>query len=187
MPVEQKNIIVAKADVSVGDYIAAGAAGTLVTVGHIKGPVTLETTWENYEIESENQLGSLKSIPTKAAHRLKFAMIESLLDPNIRISLKNVVAQRSGTTPNFTLAVTDAAEQYHQIAVATKAFVGATGVQGTRVITIWKAAVEALDAIGFTKGGEQMLSVTVNCLFDETITTPLTLGRYMRIVDAAIS
>jgi hypothetical protein len=171
------NICIGKAVITVGPYVTAGGAGTLVDVGHTKGPTTLATAFENYDAVSEQAPTPLESVPSTTTYKLKVPVEEATID-NWLIASREPVANKSGTPPAFTLRVGGpTGKKYHQIQIVT-AGLGATL---TRTITIWKAVVESVSEIPFAKGGEQLLEVTVNCLYDDTVTTA---DKVMKIVDS---
>jgi len=161
------NICIGKAIVSIGPYVTAGGAGTLVDVGHTKGPTTLAISSENYEAVSEQAPAPVEQVPTNTHYKIKIPMEEATVD-NLLIATREPVANKSGTPPALTLRVGGpTGKKYHQVQIIT-AGLGATLV---RTITIWKAMVEAISEIPFAKGGEQLLEVTLNCLWDDTVTT----------------
>jgi len=185
-----QNIVLGRADVSIGAWVTNGGAGSLTALGHTSGPVSLETAWENYEVVSEQQLGPLASEPTKVGHKLKFTMLESLLE-NWRIALRQLAGQKTGTTPNFILALADPSVQYWQIQLVGKPIRSALAAigpnPGARTITAWRAALEATDPIQLTKDGPQMLACTFSLMYDESITVPSTSGYYLKVVDTAVA
>ena len=167
-------ICVGAATVSIGDYVAAGGAGSLTDVGHTKGPVTLAPTFEDYEVKSERAYATLARIPQSNSLKLKVPMSEATAE-NLRIALRQPAANKSGTGNNLTLRVGDAKEQYHQVSVVTKG-VGSTGV---RTITLWKCFCEGLAEIPFAKGAEQVYEATFDCLYDDSVGTADKIGKWV--------
>jgi len=187
MAATRKNFVIAPVSmISIGDYVAAAGAGSLTDLGYTESPISLENAFENHEVTADQTLGAHRAPPTKMSVKLKFIMKESLLE-NWRIALRQAAAQKTGTTPNFILAVADPVEQYHQVAFVTKAVEGPTGTKGTRTITVWRGVVESVEAVAFGKDSEQLLSVTLACLYDDTVTTPTTAGTYYKVVDTLIA
>lgn len=184
-----ENIVLGRADVSISPWVTNAGAGTFAALGHIAGPVTIENSWEDYEVKSEQQLGAVGFVPTSYAVKLKFSIMESLLE-NWRIALRLLAAQKTGTTPNFTLAIVDPTEVYHQVKFVGKpirsALTGLGPNPGSRTILAWRASIGSVEPVGLAKDAPQMLAVTLNCAYDESIAAPTTAGRYYQVVDTAI-
>lgn len=190
MPAAQ-NIVVGRADVSIGPWVTNAGAGTLVALGHTSDAgVSLEPGAEGYEVASEQEQGILARVPTILKPVLKFTMMEVLLE-NYRIAWNQLAAQKTGTTPNFILAIDEPQEAYWQVVFTTKPIrtaLAATGPNpGTRTVTAWRAVISGLDAILFQKASPQLLPVSMTLCFDESVSTPLTNGRYFKIVDTAVA
>lgn len=171
------NLCIGKAVVSMGAWVTAGGAGSLTDVGHTKGPVVLNTAIEMYEATSEQAPTPIEAVPSNMKFTVKIPMQEATID-NYLAAFRELAANKSGTPPNLTLRVGGATgKKYHQVQIVT------TGVGTTlvRTITIWKATVEALSEVAYAKGGEQVLELTLNCLYDETVATA---DKVMKIVDA---
>ncbi|HEY3175678.1 MAG TPA: hypothetical protein VGK94_07950 [Candidatus Polarisedimenticolia bacterium] len=176
-----RKIAIGRADVSLSAYVTAGGAGTFTDVGHTKGPCTIEESGSDYEVKSEQELGSLMSVPIEKKVMLKFAMIEADV-ANLQKALRQPSGNLTGTPPNSILAVGDPQEEYRQIQLVTKGIKGtATGAAATRTVTIWRGAFVSIEPIGFSKESEQVYGVTVNCLYDESVATA---DKYYKIVDS---
>lgn len=162
MSITLANVKVKAGVVSIGPYVTAKAAGTLVDVGLTKGGVTIGPKTSYHHIEGDQHLGELSSIPTKRELEMKFTMTETDALKLLLVT-EQPDANKSGTTPNFTINVdADAPEQYHQIALSITG--GGTGTTGLRLMTFWRAVVTACDPIGYKKDVEQMYAVTVKIL-----------------------
>ena len=148
----------------------------MTDVGHTKEAVTLTPAFEDYSVTSERAFGVLKKIPIGGSFKLTVAMIEATIE-NFRVALRQPVANTSGTGANLTLRVGDFAQQYHQVTIVTNGL----GTGATRTITVWRAIVENLEAIPYGKTGEQMLKVTFDCLYDDTVTTA---DKFLKMVDS---
>lgn len=176
MATNTNNICIGAATVSVGAYVSAGGAGTLTDVGHTKEAVTLTPAFEDYSVTSERAFGVLKKIPIGGSFKLTVPIIEATME-NYRVAFRQASGSTTGTAPNITLRVGDFAQNYHQVSIVS-AGVGSTG---TRTITIWRAIVENLEAIPYGKTGEQMLKVTFDCLYDDTLATA---DKFLKLVDS---
>lgn len=180
MATDTKRISIGRADVSVSDYVTAAGAGTFTDVGHTQGPTTLEIANQDYEIKSEQVLAAIASIPVDNKVTLKFTMLESALD-NLRYALRQVSGNLTGSAPNKTLLIGDAQEVYQQMKLVSKGIKGATLVAATRTITIWRAAFVSAEAIGFAKDKEQLFTVTMSVMYDDSVATA---DKYLKIVDS---
>jgi hypothetical protein len=176
MATNTANICIGAATVSIGAYVAAGGASTLVDVGHTKEAVTLTPSFDDYPITSERAFGPLKKIPIGGTFKLSVSMIESTIE-NYRVAFRQAAGSTSGTAPNLTLRVGDFAQQYHQLSIVSSG-VGSTSV---RTITAWRAIVESVEAVPYGKTGEQMLKVTFDLMYDDSVSTA---DKFLKIVDA---
>lgn len=172
------NICIGAAQVSIGAYVTAGGAGTLTDVGHTKGPTTLEATYNDYEIVTEQSFGAIRRIPISAAIKVKVMMDEATLD-NLRVATRQVSGNLSGSAPNKTLLVGNISEQYHQVQIIGKG-PGST-TPATRTITAWRAIVETVTAISFGKQPEETFEVTFSLMFDDSVSTS---DKFFKVVDS---
>ncbi len=176
MATSAANVFSGAAVVSIGDWVTAGGAGSLTDVGHMKGPVSLTPSFSDYEIKSERAYGSIARVPLEGS--LKLAMdLQEVTAEHLAMAFRQPAANKTGTTPDFTVLIGDFAEQYHQITVV----VAGAGTTGVRTVTLWKGFVESLGAIPFAKGEEQHLPITFDCLYDDSVTTN---DKFGKIADA---
>ncbi len=174
-----KNAPVGAAVVSLGAYVAAGGAGTLTDVGYIKEGVELHDQTEDYELETENTQGPLRSVPIKKDVTVKVVMAENDLDKLAKL-VRQAAAALTGAAPNKVLSVSGDQEMYFQLQIVTKGVAGATGVYGTRTITCWRAVPKTRDAIKFTRKGEQVVGVTFKLMEDPSAASS---GSFYKIAD----
>ena len=175
-------IAIGKAQVSIGAYAAAGAAsGSLVDVGHTKGPTTLTVTGNDYAIATEQSFGTIRKIPISASVKVKVLMDEVTL-ANMRTAFRQASGQLSTSNAyTGTLLVGDITEQYHQVVIVTKGPAGPLGTASTRTITIYRGIIESMEEISFGKSAEQTLAVTIDCLYDDSVATG---DKFLKINDA---
>lgn len=176
MALDTTKVMVGAGVVSIGDYVTAGGAGTLVDVGDLLEPIEVGTAFENFDVETERSTGIVLTNPTKSDFTIKVAMAQSEVE-NLRIGLRQPAGNKSGTGSNLTLTVTDAIKQFHQIQVVGPG----PGTTGVRTITGWRAQAIAMDAVKIGKKAVQNVTVTFRLLKD-TSTTPA--GQYYKLVDA---
>lgn len=176
MATDATKVITGAGTFSIGAYVTAGGAGSLVDVGYSNAPFELTPEFENTEIESENQQGVIKSVPTKTGYTLKVPILES--DPeHLRIALGQPAANLTGTAPDETLRVGDRTEQYHQGTLATSGI----GTTGARTFTFWKLQILSMDPIQIGKAVAQMYNAVFRVMPDTSVTT---LDKFFKQVDA---
>lgn len=178
MATNSGNIAIGKATVSIGPYVTAGGAGSLVDVGHTKGPTTLEVAFTDYEIITEQSFGAIKKVPISAAVKLKVLMDEATMT-NVMTAFRQAAANLSGTAPNQTGLVGNITELYKQIQIVTNG-TGST-TTAVRTITLWKCIVESCAAVQFGKQPEQTYEVTFSVLYDDSVATG---DKFFKLVDS---
>lgn len=157
-------LIGAPTTISVGPYVAAKGAGTLVEVGHTRGGVSIKQNTEHREIETDSALAPHRAVPIKRGYEVKWTMLEMTIE-NLLFALGQLPANKTGTPPNLTLEVNDNdGEIVHQLEI-----VGAgLGTLGVRTITAWRAVVKDIAEIVWQKGEERVYEVTLMLLHEET-------------------
>ncbi len=169
-------ILAGGAVVSVGPWVTAGGAGSLVEVGHTEGATELIRSYEDLPVSSEQIAGIEKRIPISTEMALKFAMKETDLE-NWRMPWRQPAANLTGTPPNMTLLVGAAAEQYHQVTLVGTG-IGTTGV---RTVTAWRMIVDSVEPIRMAKAEAQLVTITGALMLDSSVAT---LDQFLKIVDA---
>ncbi len=169
-------INIGAAVVSIGAYVTAGGAGSLTDIGHMKAPASLTPAFEDYEVKSERAFGTLRREPIGGKLSLALDLQETTAE-HMRIAFRQPAANKTGTSPDFTLRIGDFAEQYHQVTLV----VDGPGAGSVRTWTFWKGFVESLGAIPFAKGEEQHLPITLDILYDDSVTT---LDKFAKCVDS---
>lgn len=177
MGVASKYVLVGAATVSVADWVTAGGAGSsFVDLGHTKAPSTLTGTIEVFDVKSERVFGIIKSKPIDGKITLKVPTIEVSAE-NLRIAFGQPAANKSGTGDNLTLRVGDFPEQYHQVTLVTSG----PGTTGVRTFTFWRARITGMGELPFGKGAEQVLELTLEILYDDSVATA---DKFFKMVDA---
>ena len=175
MAQDTTKIVVGRALVYISDYVTAGGAGTFVEVGHTNAPSTLTAAFDNFDVETEQALGIVKTVPIRSNFSLRVPMLEVTVS-RIGKALRQPVANVTGTTPNFSLAVGDAVEIYHQLKLESYGH----GTTAVRTVTLWKCQAATIADIPFAKAGTQLLDVTFRVIKDDSVAT---LDKYFKIVD----
>ena len=166
MATDSKLVLLGAGVVSIGAYVTAGGAGTLVDVGHTQGSPMLSINAESVQIESERSVFSVASSITKMGASLKWTCLEVGVD-NLRIALAQASGNISGTGYNKTLLVGNITEALQQIQIVTKG----PGTTGVRTLTFWKCLLKSAGEIPYGKGVAQNLPLEFEVLLDESVTT----------------
>lgn len=182
MTVDVNKLAVGAAVVSIGDWVAAAAAGTLTDVGLTTGPAELSDVSEDVEVEGEQVQGVVRSVPTKKTVTLKVPMAEADLDKLQRL-LRQPTANLTGTAPNKTLAVDAEEEQYLQVQCVTQGIAGSGGTHATRTLTFWRCSMTGREAVPFTKGGVQQWAAVFKVHQDTSVSAGGS-GQFYKIADA---
>lgn len=162
--------------VSVGPWVTAGGAGTLVDVGYTEGGVELQQTQEDTPIDPDQEPGTIARFPVSTGYSLKFTMLEATL-ANLLTAFRQAAANLTGTPPNETLQIGEAAESYLQIQLVGKGG-GSTGV---RTVTCWKGMVESTEPVAMRKNEPAKVGVTVALLRDPSVAAA---GKHLKIVES---
>jgi hypothetical protein len=167
-----KRIQIGGAQLSMGSWVAAGAAGSLTEVGILKQGSELTPTRELYMPDFESFQSPIAAFVTKQTWALKAVMAEAAVSL-LREILAQPAANLTGLSPNETLVIGESTyEEYLQLELLGGGPMGTGYVRGDATVTVWKAVLQSLDPIMFSKGQEQLFGATFACLLDPTISTP---------------
>jgi hypothetical protein len=161
--------------VFVGPWVTAKGAGTLVDMGYIAGPVTIQPKVEFHRVDVQEHLAAIKAWPTARSFEIKIPMAEADAD-KMRLASMNPAANFTGTPPAITgLVDADADEMYLQVKIESAKGTTGTPSTGYRTWTFWKCIVTGIDPIPLKKDGAQLYSVTIEVLYEDTGTGADTL------------
>jgi len=146
-----------------------------VEVGHTE-VVGWSPTMENFDIESEQATGIIKTVPVKDGHTIKIPALESRADL-LQIALCQT-GSPSGTTPDFTVQISDRVERYYSIKIVAPG----SGTTKVRTFTFWKCQITGMDEYQFGKKTVQKVSMTFRVMRDDT--EGGSVGLYGRMVEA---
>ncbi len=178
-----KRIEIGAATISMSAYVTAGGAGTFTDVGYTEGPATVEPSSSDYRIVPEQVLGAIRSIPTEAGWKLKFATKESVATQMQWIFRQPAGSLTGADAANKTLLFGDPSEEYRQMKLVTKGpRLTATGNDAVQTWTFWRCAAMAIEPIGVAKDKEKILGVTLDILYDESVATA---DKYFKQVNAS--
>jgi len=166
MAVTLNNVKVKAGVVSMGDYVTAKGAGTLIDMGLTEGGFHIGPKRSYYDVDGDQYLGILDSVKTKDELEVKFVMKESDAQKLI-LAMSQPDANKTGTTPDFTVNVDpQAPRRLHQLKFSSAG--GGVGTTLLREMTFWRAVIKAVDAIGYKKDGAQLYALTVAILQEIT-------------------
>jgi len=183
MPVTSANVLIGAATVSIADWVTnpGGASPTYADIGHTSAPVTLTSERENVDVEAETAFGVVQTRVIRQAYTLVVPYLESTVE-NMRAVLSQAAAQKTGTTPNFTLAVIDPSTTVGDLYKIVKVVVPGLGTNGLATYTFWKCMPSAIEAIPFAKAEPQKYTVTFKVVRDDSNSTAN--GYYFRRTDS---
>lgn len=177
MSVDSKKIAIGAGVLSIGPYVAAGGAGTLVDVGLTKEGTELSLKITKAEVGNGEQVfGPQFAVPTDVEMELKAVMGEADIDKLAWLT-SQPSGNLTGTAPNKSLLLGEPEEQYKQIQVVSKGIRGTNGTAASRTFTGWKGFVKSVEPVKFAKGSEQVYSVTFGFCEDLTVTTADKFGK----------
>ena len=172
-----KRIEIGAATISFSAYVTAGGAGSFTDAGYTEGAAELEPINSNYDVKPEQVLGAIMSVPIEFGVKLKFAMREAAAE-QLQWVLRQPAGSLSGTGPNRTLLIGDPSETYQQMKLVTKGGrATGGGAQAAQTWTFWRCVVESVQPIGISKDKEKIVGVTMNCLYDESVSTADKYGK----------
>lgn len=149
---------------SLGPYVTAKGAGTLVEVGATDGGVKYDPKPSYHEQYIDRRLGAVKAVPIKSEWDWVMKLIESTID-NWVTAFHQPTANKSGTTPNFTLLLDMSAQEiYYQAQLV----VPGLGTTATRTLTAWRCWIKALGSVEFKKDAAQGLPLTIGIAEETT-------------------
>ena len=166
-------ILTGGALVKIGGWTYNAAAATLLSFGHLLTPAELGFAFEDFDIETEQSIGRVKTIPVSANYTLKFDVAQNEADAML-IASRQPSTQLTGSNNTTVLGFSDPKEIYYQVALIGSGY----ATSGTETYTFWKAQVSSVDNIPFGKKAVQHLGMTLKILRDDSISAPLTNGYY---------
>ena len=171
---DSTKILAGGAQVKIGTYAQFGVdnvAGNK-TFGHTLSPAELGIAFEDFDVETEQSIGRVKTIPVNVAYTLKFDVAQNDAEAML-IATRMAAAQLTASATN--LAFTDPSEIYYQIALVGKGY-GSTS--GTDTYTFWKCQISSIDSIPFGKKAVQHIGITAKIIRDDTVTATTIRGIY---------
>lgn len=165
MAVNRDNTLIGVGVVSVSAYVAAAGSGSFTELGHQERAI-LTPTKTNFDMMSDRSRGPIRVLPVDSEHKLKVVGLE-ITAANLQQFLEQPAANKTGTTPDFTVRVGHPNEIYWQLKIVGPGL----GTALVRTITLWRCVLETVGDIVMAKGDTQKLDLTFRVLNDDTVTT----------------
>lgn len=179
-----KTLVGAIGTLSIGPWVAAGGAGTLVDMGFTVEGQDVTDQIEHFDLEIDQAQGIVRSIPIKKSVSLKVALAEADL-AKLQTILGQPAGNMSGTAPAVSLEVGSEAERYFQVQFTSPGPPSAGGAKVTRTWTMWRCSLKR-DAMPLKKNGITKVGVTITVLEDLSITGG-NKGTFYKITEALAS
>lgn len=152
---------------SIGPWVTAGGAGTLVDLGHM-AEVSLADSGEMVPFESERAQGALAGHWSKAGYSIK-VKIKEFRAELLRQLLQQPAANKTGTGDNLTLLVGEKTVEYFQASLVLSS--QPHGSTGAHTWTFWRLAPQTLGELVFTKNAFGEWEATLMGFQDESVAT----------------
>ena len=177
MGVDDTKVKVGAGVISIGEYVAAGGAATLVDIGHTDQPFAINSNFESFDVESERTDGLILTVPIKSTYEVEFSVLE-VTPGRLAQIFRQAAGSVTGTAPNQTIVITSAVSRLFQIQIVGKG-IGTTGV---RTVTFWRCQPVSCEPILHGKAAVQAYRALFRVLYDSSVNPPA--GEYFKQVDA---
>jgi len=168
-------ILAGGATVSIAPYAAAAGTFTGTSFGHTLTPTELAFNFEDFDVETEQSIGRVKTIPVTASYTLKVSLAQNDAQAMLMATRQSTAAYLVETgTATANLAFNDPVEVYYQLKLVGKGY-GTTTVDTYR---FWRCQVSQVEPISFGKKSVQSLGITFKITRDDSVTTYTTSGYY---------
>jgi len=168
-------ILAGGATVSVAPYAANAGAFTGSSFGHTLSPTTFGFAFEDFDIETEQSIGRVKTLPVAANYTLKAVLAQNDAQAMFMATRQSTTAfLTETTTASGNLAFCDPVEVYYQLKLVGVGY-GTTKIDTYR---FWKCQVSSVGDIQFAKKGVQSLEITWKIMRDDSVATFTTSGYY---------
>lgn len=167
-------ILAGGATLSIAPYASNAGPFTGTSFGHTLTPTEFGLAFEDFDVETEQSIGRVKSIPVSANYTLKVTLAQNDAQAML-IAVREPAAYLAETgTATANLAFVDPQEIYYQLKLVGKGY-GTTTVDTYR---FWRCQVSQVEPIVYGKKAVQGLGITFKITRDDTVTTYTTSGYY---------
>jgi hypothetical protein len=167
-------ILAGGATLSIAPYAAAAGTFTGTSFGHTLTPTEFGVSFEDFDVETEQSIGRVKSVPVLANYTIKCSLAQNDTQAML-IALREPAAYLVETgTATANLAIVDPQEIYYQLKLVGPGY-GTTKIDTYR---FWRCQVGTVDPVSYAKKGVQALGLTFKITRDDSVTTFTTSGFY---------
>ncbi len=167
-------ILAGGATVSIAPYSSNAGTFTGTSFGHTLTPTEFGLAFEDFDVETEQSIGRVKSTPVLANYTLKVNLAQNDAQ-SMLIAMREPAAYLTETgTTAANLAIVDPQEIYYQLKLVGKGY-GSNSVDTYR---FWRCQVSTVEPVVFGKKAVQALGITFKITRDDTVTTYTTSGYY---------
>lgn len=167
-------ILAGGATVSLAPYVSNAGAFTGTSFGHTLTPTEFGVGFEDFDVETEQSIGRVKSVPVTANYTLKVQLAQNDAQAML-IAVREPGSYLTETgTSTANLAFVDPQEIYYQLKVVGKGY-GTTTVDTYR---FWRCQVSTVEPVVFGKKAVQALGITFKITRDDTVTGFTASGYY---------
>jgi hypothetical protein len=167
-------ILAGGATLSIAPYATNAGAFTGTSFGHTLTPTEFGLAFEDFDVETEQSIGRVKTIPVMADYTIKVQLAQNDTQAML-IAIREPAAYLVETgTATANVAIVDPQEIYYQLKLVGPGW-GTTKIDTWR---FWRCQVSTVDPVVFGKKAVQALGVTFKITRDDSVTTFTSNGYY---------
>jgi len=167
-------ILAGGATLSIAPYATNAGAFTGTSFGHTLNPTEVGFAFEDFDVETEQSIGRVKSIPVTANYTLKCTLAQNDAQAMLIATRAPAAYLVETTTATANLAFVDPQEIYYQLKLVGVGY-GTTKIDTYR---FWRSQVSTVEPVVFGKKAVQGLGITFKITRDDTVTTFTSNGYY---------
>ena len=167
-------ILAGGATLSIAPYAANAGAFTGTSFGHTLTPTEFSLSFEDFDVETEQSIGRVKSVPVLASYQVKCSLAQNDTQAMLIALREPATYLTETTTATANLAIVDPQEIYYQLKLVGPGY-GTTKVDTYR---FWRCQVASVEPVSFAKKGVQALGITFKLTRDDSVTTWTANGYY---------
>jgi len=168
-------ILVGGAQLYIAPYVTSAGTFTGTSFGHTLSPTTFGLAFEDFDVETEQSIGRVKTLPVTASYTVKCELAQNDAQSMFFATRQSAAGYLVETTSvSFNLAINDPVEVYYQLKLV------GVGYTTNKVDTyrFWKCQVSSVADVSYAKKGVQALGITFKILRDDTCSGTFTTSGY---------
>jgi len=172
---DSTKILVGGATLWIGTYATSAGTFTGTSFGHTLSPTTFGIAFEDFDVETEQSIGRVLTLPVSANYTLKCELAQNDAQGMLIALRQSSTAFLTETaTTSFNLAINDPAAVYWQLKLV------GVGYTTNKIDTyrFWKSQVSQVSDITYAKKGVQSLGITFKIIRDDTCSGVFTTAGY---------